>query len=210
MFETLAHMDPLILVAFMGAALVLYITPGADMMFTLASGISGGPKSGVAAAAGISMGVLVHAIFAAAGLAIILQTSEFAFQAIKLAGAAYLLVLAWQSWRDDGALSLGQGSASYFRAFRRGFVTNILNPKVALFVLAFLPQFTNPNWGPIWQQILWLGLMLAIGGVITDGAFGYFAGLMADKLRASAKRMNKISAILFGALAAKLIFDGGR
>jgi len=210
MIETLLNMDLWVILAFMGAAFVLYITPGADMMFTLASGISGGPKAGVAAAAGISAGVLVHTILAAAGLAVLLATSELAFQIVKYPGAAYLLFLAWQNWGDDGEVRMGEGTSSTTRAFRRGFVTNILNPKVALFVLAFLPQFTNPEWGPIWHQIIWLGLFLGVGGVITDGAFGYFAGLMADKLRASARMMNKVSAIVFGALAARLIFDGGK
>ncbi|MEO0342777.1 MAG: LysE family translocator [Pseudomonadota bacterium] len=210
MIETLLNMDVWVIVAFMGAAFLLYITPGADMMFTLASGISGGPKAGVAAAAGISMGVLVHVVLAALGLAILLQTSELAFQIVKYAGAAYLLFLAWQNWNDTAETEIGEGSRSTARAFRRGFVTNILNPKVALFVLAFLPQFANPEWGPIWHQIIWLGLFLSMGGVLTDGAFGYFAGLMANKLRASARLMNKVSAIVFGALATKLILDGGK
>ena len=106
MLDTLLNMDLWVIAAFMGAALVLYVTPGADMMFTLASGISGGPKAGIAAAIGISTGVLVHTVLAAAGLAVLIATSEFAFQIIKYSGAAYLLFLAWKSWHDEASRAM--------------------------------------------------------------------------------------------------------
>ena len=123
----------------MGAAVALYLTPGADMMFTLATGITGGPRAGVAAAVGISTGVLLHVILAAMGVAVLLLAYPAAYHAIKYIGAAYLLYLAIQSWRAGDDLRMGQGNQNIWRAFRRGFVTNIMNPKVALFVLAFLP-----------------------------------------------------------------------
>jgi len=97
-----------------------------------------------------------------------------------------------------------RGAKTMRRAFARGFVTNILNPKVALFVAAFLPQFTDPMVGPIWHQIIALGVLLAIGGVVTDGAYGVLAGLLAAKLKAASKFMNKISAIVFAGLAARI------
>jgi threonine/homoserine/homoserine lactone efflux protein len=200
-------MEWITIASFMGAAVILYLTPGADMMFTLASGISGGPRAGMAAAAGISTGVLVHVSMAALGLAVIFLTYPAAYDAIRYLGAAYLMILAIQSWRSGDELRSGPGSHSAWRAFRRGFVTNILNPKVALFVLAFLPQFTNPEIGPVWHQIVWLGIMLATGGVIVDGAYGVFAGLMAQRLRAFGGVMNKVSSIVFGSLAAKLVLD---
>lgn len=207
MFETLVSMEWVTIVSFMGAAMILYLTPGADMMFTLASGMAGGPRSGIAAAAGISTGVLVHVAMAAAGLAVVLLAYPAAYDAIRYLGAAYLVVLAIQSWRAGDELRTGQGSPNAWRAYRRGFVTNILNPKVALFVLAFLPQFTNPEIGPVWHQIVWLGILLATGGVIVDGAYGVFAGLVAQRLRAFSGKMNKISALVFGGLAAKLVLD---
>lgn len=207
MIATLIALDPVTIAAFMGAALVLYLTPGADMMFTVASGIAGGPRAGLAAAAGISLGVLAHTAIAAAGLAAVLIAYPAAYDAIRYAGAAYLAVLAWQSWRDTGTAADRRGRADVARAFRRGFLTNVLNPKVALFVLAFLPQFTDPAIGPVWQQILWLGLFLAIGGIVTDGAYGLFAGALADRLKRSSATMNKITAILFGGLAARLVID---
>jgi threonine/homoserine/homoserine lactone efflux protein len=207
MLETFAAMEWVTIATFMGAAIILYLTPGADLMFTLATGITGGPRAGLAAAVGISMGVLVHVATAALGLAVLLLTYPAAYSAIKYLGAAYLLFLAIQSWRSDGELKSGRGSHDMWRAFRRGFLTNILNPKVALFVLAFLPQFTDPAIGPVWHQIIILGLMLATGGVITDGAFGIFAGLMAHRLKSMATVMNKVAAIVFGGLAVKLVMD---
>jgi threonine/homoserine/homoserine lactone efflux protein len=207
MLDTLAAMEWVTIVSFMGAAVILYITPGADLMFTLASGLTGGPRAGLAAAAGISLGVLVHVAMAALGLAVLLLAYPAAYLAIKYVGAAYLLFLAIQSWRAGDDLRTGTGAASTWRAFRRGFMTNILNPKVALFVLAFLPQFTDPAVGPVWHQIILLGLMLALGGVITDGVFGIFAGVMAQRLKTMTGAMNKIAAIVFGGLAAKLVLD---
>ncbi|MBE9475967.1 MAG: LysE family translocator [Proteobacteria bacterium] len=207
MFEILLAMDTVTIFTFMGAAMLLYLTPGADMMFTLATGISGGPRAGLAAAVGISAGVLVHVALAAAGLAVLLLAYPAAYDAIRYVGAGYLMWLAIQSWRAGDAVRGEGGSTGMWRAFRRGFVTNILNPKVALFVLAFLPQFTDPAIGPVWQQIIWLGLFLALGGVVTDGAYGIFAGVMADRLRRSAGLMNKVSAIVFGGLAAKIVLD---
>lgn len=205
--ETALAMELWTFAGFMGAAIVLYLTPGADMMFTVASGISGGPKSGLAAAAGISTGVLVHVIIAAAGIAGLVSANPAAYDAIRWAGAAYLGWLAIQTWRATPATELREGRADVWRAFRRGFLTNLMNPKVALFVVALLPQFTDPAIGPISHQILILGLILATGGVIVDGLYGILAGVLADKLRASGKLMNKISAILFGGLAARLALD---
>ncbi len=207
MIDTLIAMDPATIAAFLGAAVLLYLTPGADMMFTLASGITGGPKAGFAAAVGISLGVLAHVSLAAAGLAALLLTYPAAYDAIRYLGAAYLVFLAWQSWTASDDLASRQGRADVWRAFRRGFLTNILNPKVALFVLAFLPQFTDPAVGPVWQQIIWLGLVLTLGGLITDGLYGVFAGVMAVRLKRASKAMNKISAVVFGGLAIRIAFN---
>lgn len=207
MFETFLAMDPWLLATFMGAAFILYITPGADMMFTIASGVEGGPRAGLAAAFGISCGVMVHCCLAAIGLAAVVATNPALLDVIRWFGAVYLAWLAWQAWNASPVLNTAQGSATMWRAARRGFVTNILNPKVGLFVLAFLPQFTEPNAGPIWHQIIILGICLTFGGVLTDGVIGYFAGLAADRVRRSAGRLNKISAIIFGGLAARLALN---
>jgi len=208
MIDTFLAMDLITLATFMGAAFVLYLTPGADMMFTIASGVAGGPRAGVAAAVGISTGVLAHVGFAAAGLAAVVAASPGMLDVIRWAGAAYLAWLAYEAWTAPPVLrSDVQGRAQIWRAARRGFVTNMLNPKVGLFVLAFLPQFADPAIGPIWHQILILGVFLAAGGVITDGLYGIFAGVMADRVRRSAGTLNKISAVIFGGLAARLAWN---
>lgn len=207
MIDTLFAMNQVTVVTFMGAAILLYLTPGADMMFTLASGMSGGPKAGISAAVGISAGVLVHAALAALGVAALLLTYPAAYDAVRYFGAAYLAFLAWQNWTSKDDPTERKGRTNVWRAFRRGFVTNMLNPKVALFVLAFLPQFTDPMIGPVWHQIIWLGLFLALGGVFIDSIFGIFAGVMSERLRRHARAMNKISAIVFGGLAARIAFD---
>ena len=204
MLETLFAMEPWTIATFIGASFLLYLTPGADMMFTIASGVAGGPRAGLAAACGIALGVMVHVTAAAAGLAVLVATSPVTLDIIRYLGAAYLAFLAWQSWRDRGHLSKADGRKDVWRAFRRGFLTNILNPKVALFILAFLPQFIDPAIGPAWHQIVILGAILGIGGILTDGTYGVLAGFMAERVRKSARTMNKISAVIFGGLAARL------
>lgn len=207
MLDTLAAMEWTTLAAFLAACLVLYLTPGADMMFTIASGAAGGPRAGVAAAAGISLGVVVHVVVAAAGLGAVVTAHRGAYDAIRWAGAAYLAYLAIVMWRAKPQTEPVAGAARMRRAFARGFVTNILNPKVGLFVLAFLPQFADPVAGPIWHQILWLGLILGIGGLLTDGAIGAAAGAFSGWLRCVSGLMNKLAALVFGGLAARLAID---
>ncbi len=204
MLDTLLAFDPATLAAFAAAALVLYLTPGSDMMFAIASGAAGGPRAGLAAAGGIGLGILAHVLMAAAGLAALIAAHPAAYDAIRWAGAAYLVWLAVQAWRADPAAPTARGRAQVWRAFRSGFATNILNPKVALFVLAFLPQFTDPAIGPVWRQIVVLGLMLAAGGLVAKGAYGIFAGIAAARLRRGTALLNRLAALVFGGLAARL------
>ncbi len=207
MLETLFAMDPWTFATFVGASTLLYLTPGADMMFTIASGVAGGPRAGLAAAVGIALGVMVHVTLAAAGLAVLIAANPALLDLIRYAGAAYLAYLAWQAWTDRGHLSKAEGRRDIWRAFRRGFLTNILNPKVALFILAFLPQFIDPAAGPAWHQIVILGFILGLGGILTDGTYGVLAGVMAERVRRSAGVMNKVSAVIFGGLAARIALN---
>jgi threonine/homoserine/homoserine lactone efflux protein len=207
MLDTLLAMDPWTIATFIGASFLLYLTPGADMMFTIASGVAGGPRAGLAAAAGISLGIIFHVFAAAAGLAVLVATSPAMLDGVRYAGAAYLAYLAYASWTADPDIENRKGRSDVRRAFRRGFLTNIMNPKVILFILAFLPQFTDPSIGPVWHQIIILGVILGMGGILTDGAYGVFAGLAAERVRKSAGTMNRISAIIFGGLAARLAIN---
>ncbi|MFT7596518.1 MAG: threonine/homoserine/homoserine lactone efflux protein [Paracoccaceae bacterium] len=206
MLETFLAFDPAVLAAFVAAGLVLNFTPGVDFVFVSANGIAGGPRAGMAAALGINLGVALHILLAAAGLSTLLLACPGAYDAIRYAGAAYLAYLAVQAWRSD--TNLGKGTALPPRtAIWRGFLTNILNPKVALFVLAFIPQFTNPNYGPLWQQMLILGAIFQAFGLAFSMTLGATAGLFATALKRRAGALNKITSILFGGLAARLIID---
>ncbi len=207
MIETLLAFDPAVLAAFFGATVLFSLMPGADMMFVIASGAAGGPRAGVAAASGISIGVMVHVVLGAVGLGTLIHAYPAAYDAIRYFGAAYLAYLAWRTWRALPAGADQRGSRRYARAFRRGFVTNILNPKVALFVLAFLPQFTDPAVGPIWAQILWLGFIMALGGILTDGTIGALAGAVSGWLRRTGRLMNRLAVMVFGGLAARLVIE---
>ncbi len=192
--------------SFLGAGILLNFTPGADVMFASASGLSGGPRAGVAAAFGVALGGVFHTLLAAAGLATLLVASPAAYDAVRWLGAGYLLVLAVKSWRA-GRADLVDGSRALGRAVRRGFVTNALNPKVALFVLAFLPQFTNPDTGLVWQQILVLGLMFSGTGFLVTAGYGALAGVAGQALGSATGWMGKLAAIVFGALAVRLVIE---
>lgn len=206
MIDTLLAMDPAIIAAFLAAGVVLNLTPGADVMFASACGISGGWRSGVAAAAGVALGSVLHVALAVLGLSAALLALPHAGAAIRWAGAAYLAWLAWGAWHAP-APRLGQGVQHPARAIWRGFVTNALNPKVALFIMAFLPQFLTPGAGPVWQQTLALGLIFITTGFVITGGYGAAAGLFGARLGRAQGWMNRVAAVVFGGLAARIVLD---
>ncbi len=207
MWEVLTGFDLALLAAFIGAGLLLNITPGADFVFVSASGISGGAKVGMAAALGINLGIVLHIALAAAGLSTLLIAWPLAYDIIRYAGAAYLVWLAWQAWRSDGILHEGRAVRHVTRALRRGFLTNVLNPKTALFIFAFIPQFTDPVIGPLWMQIVVLGTIFLSVGLVFSLCLGAAAGMFAHVLRARTGLLSRLSAIMFGGLAARLVWD---
>lgn len=156
------------LVLFLVAALALNLTPGPDMLYVLANGLARGARGGALAALGISAGCVVHAVAAVAGLTALAATLPAALTAIKLIGAAYLIWLGIDAWRHPPVLGDGAPvpSGDGFRIFRQGFVTNALNPKVALFFLAFLPQFVSAAGWPAPIQILTLGALFIVQGTV--------------------------------------------
>lgn len=206
-WQVLTSFDPALLLTFIAAGLLLNITPGADFVFITASGISGGPKVGCAAGIGVLLGIVVHVVAAAAGVSALLLAHPAAYDFIRYAGAAYLLYIAYQAWTDRGELGRGRAAPSIKAAIKRGFVTNVLNPKTALFIFAFIPQFTDPAIGPVWMQILILGGIFMINGFLFAMMLGTTAGLASTFLRTRVRILNKITAILFGGLAARLIID---
>ncbi len=207
LWDVLIGLDPTLLLTFIVAGLLLNITPGADFVFVSASGIAGGAKIGMAAALGINLGILIHIALAAAGVSALLLAYPASYDIIRYAGAVYLLFMAWQAWNSSDELGQGRAAPSIGQAIRRGFVTNVLNPKTALFIFAFIPQFTDPTIGPVWIQIILLGAIFAFNGFLFVLCLGAAAGYFADALRARVTILNKITAILFGGLAARLIID---
>ena len=199
--------DPFVLLAFIPAALALNLTPGADMMFTLAQGLKSGPRAGLAANAGIAAGGMVHTVVAGLGLGALVAAHPLAFDAIRWAGVAYLLYLALQSLRG-GALDVDATVPvrPLGRVFLDGMMVNLLNPKVILFILAFLPQFVDPS-RPVLAQFLLLGLVFSTGGLLVNGAVAIFAGGVGQRLAASAtfaRWLGRVSATIFAGLALRL------
>ena len=199
--------DPFVLLAFVPAGLALNLTPGADMMFCLGQGLRSGPGPAMAANVGIAVGGMVHTLAAALGLGALLAAHPAAFDVIRWAGVAYLLWLAVRGLRAGGTLAAnGRGALSIGRAFREGLLVNLLNPKVILFILAFLPQFVDPA-RPVFAQFITLGLVFAAGGLLVNGAVGVFAGRLGRGLATSprfALWLGRVSAGIFALLALRL------
>lgn len=203
MIETVLAMNPSTLIAFITAGILLNLTPGADVMFTAATALRSGPIAGTAAAAGIAVGSLGHVVLTAAGVAAILAANPTAFAVLKYAGAAYLAYLALRTWNASSAKETS-GAGSLKSAFLKGALTNLLNPKVALFILAFLPAFTDPKIGPVWQQIIILGLIFGITGFVITALYGMIAGKLRGVISGRETALNKISAGVYGLLALRL------
>jgi threonine/homoserine/homoserine lactone efflux protein len=199
------------LLPFLAAALALNLTPGADMTYVIARSATQGRAAGIAASLGVSAGSLAHSLLAAFGVAALVASSEVAFISIKIVGALYLLYLAWKAFRA-GAQGLHLQAlqpVQLRRVFAEGALTNLLNPKVALFILAFLPQFVDPTKGSVIVQILILGLIFNIGGTTVNIVVAASAGAASGMLRNSAtfsRWLNRISGIVFIGLALRLAF----
>ncbi len=202
--------DPSLYAAFVVAAFALCVTPGPDMMFIVAMGGRGGPLTGVMAAVGVATGALTHAVAATLGLSALFTALPALYHVLRWAGAAYLLYLAVKSFRDRGepgeeAAPVGPGR---LRAFWQGVVTNLLNPKVILFNIAFLPQFVNPSMGHPMVQLLLLGVTLVLIGLAVDASVGLLSGRLAALLRRSrrvARGLNIFSGTVFTGLAVRLL-----
>lgn len=207
-------MPPLnVFLLFMAGALALNITPGPDMTFVLAQATHRGTRAGVAAALGIGFGTLFHMTLAAFGLAALFAAFPIAFDVVRYAGAAYLVWIAIGMIRHPPHLSSGGGEDSVKTAFRQGIVTNIFNPKVAIFFIAFLPQFVVKSAGPAWLQILVLGICFDIGGTLVNCLVAFGSGKLAARLKANpliGKIMGWISASVMLGLAVRLAWTERR
>lgn len=199
------------LLPFLVAGLSLNLTPGADMTYVLARSAGQGRGAGVVSAFGVSAGSLGHSLLAAVGVSALLASSPTLFLAIQYGGAAYLLYLAWKAWRGASQpLAMQERPrASLARVFLQGAWTNLLNPKVALFILAFLPQFVDPARGHVIGQMLFLGLLFNIGGTTVNLVVAMVVGWISDHLRQSAKfalYVGRFSALVMLWLAVQTLF----
>ena len=172
------------LICFLGASVALTIAPGPDNTFVVAQGISRGRKAAVTTALGMCSGISVHTTAAALGISALIYSSAAAFTVLKYAGAAYLLFLAYKALKErDGAIAgavandCGPGVL-----FRRGFIMNVVNPKVALFFLAFLPQFVSTQSGGVAWQMFLLGLIFMAQAAVVFTAIGILSGSIGNAI----------------------------
>lgn len=214
--------DPEQLLIFLPAALALNLTPGNDMVFSLNQGLIHGPAAGVAASLGVATGSFIHSVIAAIGLAAIVSTTPFLFQTIRWAGIAYLVYIAFKTLatqRSASDLGITQSVNGQVKsnseqpmrilrtAWLQGTLVNLTNPKVALFILAFVPQFVDPERGSAAAQFLIYGLLMNIGGTIINGTVGYFAGQFSATLQDNPvyiKVLGYVTSVIFLALAVRL------
>jgi threonine/homoserine/homoserine lactone efflux protein len=172
------------LIYFIAASVTLTLLPGPDILFVLTQSISQGGKAGIATASGLCTGVFVHTTAAALGISALVYKSALAFEIVKYAGAAYLLYLAWQALRESGELisSAPVRETNAVALYKRGIFMNVLNPKVALFFLAFLPQFVNIDSGNIPVQMIFLGIIFMVQAWLIFSAISVFAGVVGEKI----------------------------
>jgi threonine/homoserine/homoserine lactone efflux protein len=207
--------EPSTLFLFAVSALALVAVPGPNLIYIVTRSIDQGRAAGVASALGVETATLVHIAAAAAGLSAALASSATAFTVVKYAGAAYLVFLALRAFRERGGEEIAgeRPPAAGRRVYAEGFVVNLLNPKVALFFLAFLPQFVDPDAGAAWTQVLVLGALLAAIGLTVDLLYALAAGSLGSLVRgnqAVARWRGRIAGGVYLALAAVTLAGGRR
>jgi threonine/homoserine/homoserine lactone efflux protein len=196
--------------AFFSVSVLLALAPGPDNVFVLVHAAQHGVRAGLLVVLGLCSGLLFHTAAVALGLAALLATSALAFTVLKTVGALYLLWLAWLSWRApsgplDGDAGEGLGP---WQTYGRGVLMNVSNPKVAIFFLAFLPQFVDPALGPVQWQIAQLGAVFGLATLLTFGSIAALAGRFGQRLRESAgapQTLNRLAAVVFAGLALRLL-----
>jgi threonine/homoserine/homoserine lactone efflux protein len=195
-------------VAYLVTIALLMLTPGPDMLFCLATGLRSGSRAGFRAALGAATGEVIHITAAAVGLAAVFRAAPLLFDAVRLAGACYLILLGLHSLQNRNRHP-GEGVPSGARAYRRGLATNLLNPKMALFTIAFLPQFVDPAAGSVALQFLVLGTCFVALEIIVDGTVGLVAGRIAGLFRRRRVRrnLNVVAGSIYVGLGVRLALD---
>jgi threonine/homoserine/homoserine lactone efflux protein len=186
--------SPSTLAAFTLAALLLILLPGPAMLFLVARGVAGGPRAGALSALGIETATMVYVAATALGLTAVLAASTTAFTVVRYAGAAYLVALGVRTLRDRSnphASVVTAAPRSGWVSWRQGFLVGIGNPKVALFFLAFFPQFIHPEAGSVATQVLVLGAVTVAIGTVLDMTYGLFGGFVRERLRGRSRALRR-------------------
>ena len=172
-------------VAFLLTTLVVVATPGAGALFTIGAGLGRGRRASLVAAVGCTIGIVPHLVAAATGLAALMHASALAFQGLKYAGVAYLLFLAWTTLRDKGALGVDAAEpSSAWRTIRQAVLLNLLNPKLTIFFVAFLPQFVHPDEPNALWHMLGLSAVFMLVTLVVFAGYGVFAAAMRTRVLA--------------------------
>ena len=202
------------LAVFAAASFALIVVPGPSVLYIVGASISQGRRAGLTSMLGVQAGGLIHVFAAAVGVSALIASSAEAFTVVKFAGAAYLVYLGVQRIRHAGEDDhQEQAPRSHAHLFRQGVVVNVLNPKVAIFFVAFLPQFIDPDAGTPGLQIVILGLLFLLIAMISDGTYALLAGTAAEHLRGSFKsrqRLDRISGTIIIGLGAVAVLTGHR
>ncbi|CAA9400899.1 LysE family translocator [uncultured Nocardioides sp.] len=197
---------------FLLTSLVIVATPGTGALFTLAAGLTRGARAGLLAAFACTLGTLPHLVAAITGLAAVLHASGVAFQTLKYAGIAYLLWMAWSTWRDHGALGVdGEASPSPWRTvLSSGITLNLLNPKLTIFFFAFLPQFVPAGQPGSTMRMLGLSAVFMLMTFVVFAGYGLAAAALRDRVLTRPRvldRIRKTFAVTFAALAGRLAVE---
>lgn len=204
--------EPAQLLYFIAASAALTLLPGPDIIFVLTQSISSGKGAGIATACGLCTGLLFHTTAAALGVSAIIYKSALAFTLVKYAGAVYLLYLAFQAIREGDSFISSMSSKEYGTSvlYKRGIFMNLLNPKVSLFFLAFLPQFVNPGAGNVPLQMILLGFIFLVQALLIFFLVSVFAGHIGLKLLNTpgiGRYVNRTKAAIFAFIGLELAFS---
>lgn len=205
-------MDFTLTMSFLGVAILLTLMPGPDILFVIAQSISQNKKAGIATALGLCSGLIVHITAATLGISALVYQSALAFAVVKYAGAAYLLYLAWQSWKEKevGFVIGDQKPLEYKALYKKGILMNLLNPKVSLFFLALLPQFVNKSLGHVSLQMFVLGIIFLVQALLIFVIVSVFSEKLRHILLANhfiAKRINVMKGLLLGWIGIQIAFS---
>jgi threonine/homoserine/homoserine lactone efflux protein len=201
------------LLVFAAASLALFVVPGPSVLYIVTRSVAQGRAAGLVSMLGVHTGSVVHVAAAALGVSALLASSATAFTVVKYLGAAYLVWLGVQKLRSKpaGDEPTKAPPVSGWRLYTQGVVVNVLNPKTAIFFLAFLPQFVHPQQGPVAVQVLVLGACFIALGMLSDSSYAVLAGTLAGRLRRSVRsrrRMDRASGVVFLGLGATAAFAG--